>query len=717
MKKTVLLISLLSLIMLYSCKNNGDENQDKKTDKIAKLVYPPTKMVDTVDEYFGVKVPDPYRWLEDDNSVETAEWVKIQNELTFSYLEKIPFRNKIKERLTKIWNYPKKSAPFKEGDKYFYYKNDGLQNQSVLYIAENENDEGKILLDPNKLAEDGTAALSGMDISKDGKLMAYSIASGGSDWREIYVLNIETGELLPDIIKWVKFSGISWYKDGFFYSRYDAPEEGAELSKSNQFHKVYYHKLGTDQAQDELIHQDKKNPKRNFYVYVTEDEKFLIMHESEASHGNVLYFKDLTKNDSKFTAINTGHDYEFGLVGNVDNELFVKTNFNASKYKLIKINTADVRPQAWQTILPETNDVLESCTFAGGKIVAVYMKDAHHVLNVFSYSGNLEKNIELPALGAIDGFNGKKEDKIAYYTFTSFTYPSVVYKYDFETGVSTEFYRSEIEFDGTQYETKQVFYTSKDGTKVPMFLVHKKGIKLDGTNPTLLYGYGGFNVSRTPGFSIGNIVWLENGGVYALANIRGGGEYGKDWHEAGTKLKKQNVFDDFIAAAEYLIQQKYTNPERLAIRGGSNGGLLVGACVNQRPELFKVALPAVGVMDMLRFHKFTIGWAWVGDYGSSENEEEFHYIYKYSPIHNIVENENYPAILVTTADHDDRVVPAHSFKYIAELQAKCKGANPVLIRVDVQAGHGAGKPTSKTIEEVTDIWAFTFFNMGVEPYK
>jgi prolyl oligopeptidase len=717
MKKSVLLISLLSLIMLYSCNNNGDKNQEKKPAKIVKLDYPVTKTVDTVDEYFGVKVPDPYRWLEDDNSKETAEWVKIQNELTFSYLEKIPFRNKIKERLTKIWNYPKKSAPFKEGDKYFYYKNDGLQNQSVLYIAENENDEGKILLDPNKLAEDGTAALSGMDISKDGKLMAYSISSGGSDWREIYVLDIETGKLLPDVINWVKFSGISWYKDGFFYSRYDAPEEGAELSKSNQFHKVYYHKLGTDQAQDELIHQDTKNPKRNFYVHVTEDEKFLIMFESEASHGNVLYFKDLTKKGSKFTAINTGHDYEFGLVGNVGDDLFVKTNFNASKYRLLKINTADVRPQSWITILPETKDVLESCTFAGGKIVAVYMQDAHHVLNVYAYDGTLEKNIELPALGAIDGFNGKKEEKIAYYTFTSFTYPSVVYKYDFETGTSTEFYRSEIEFDGTQYETKQVFYSSKDGTKVPMFLVHKKGIKLDGTNPTLLYGYGGFNVSRTPGFSISNIVWLENGGVYALANIRGGGEYGKDWHEAGTKLQKQNVFDDFIAAAEFLIKEKYTSPERLAIRGGSNGGLLVGACVNQRPDLFKVALPAVGVMDMLRFHKFTIGWAWVGDYGSSENEEEFQYIFKYSPIHNVVENENYPAVLVTTADHDDRVVPAHSFKYIAELQAKCKGVNPVLIRVDVQAGHGAGKPTSKTIEEATDIWAFTFFNMGVEPYK
>lgn len=717
MKQISLIFSLLSIIIFLSCSENQKETTVKKGFEMPKITYPITKKVDTIDVYFGVEVPDPYRWLEDDNSQETADWVKTQNELTFSFLDKIPFRNKIKERLTKIWNYPKRSAPFKEGEKYFFYKNDGLQNQSVLYIADSENDKGRILLDPNKLAEDGTAALSGMDISKDGKFMAYSISKGGSDWKEINVLDIESGKLLDDLVKWVKFSGISWYKDGFFYSRYDAPEEGSELSKSNQFHKVYYHKLGTSQDMDKLIHQDLNNPKRNFYAYVTEDEKFLIMSESEATDGNVLYFKDLTKENSKFVAINSGHDFDYSLIGNIDNDLYIQTNFKAPRYKLIRVNSSDIRPQTWETILPQTENVLQSCKFAGGKLVAVFMKDAYNILSIYDYDGKLERNIELPSLGAIDGFNGKLIDSIGYYTFTSFTYPSVIYKYNFESGTSSEFYRSEIDFDGSIYETKQVFYHSKDGTKVPMFIVHKKGMKMDGTNPTLLYGYGGFNVSRTPSFSISNLVWLENGGVYALANIRGGGEYGQEWHKAGTKLNKQNVFDDFIAAAEYLIEQKFTTPEKLAIRGGSNGGLLVGACVNQRPDLFKVALPAVGVMDMLRFHKFTIGWAWVGDYGSSENKEEFNYIYKYSPIHNIVENENYPSILVTTADHDDRVVPAHSFKYIAELQAKCKGPNPVLIRIGVKAGHGAGKPTSKTIEEATDIWAFTFFNMGVEPYR
>ncbi|HBS87629.1 MAG TPA: S9 family peptidase [Bacteroidales bacterium] len=688
-----------------------------KPEMKSKYKYPETTTVDSVDVYFGTAVPDPYRWLEDDNSKETAEWVKKQNEFTFGYLEKIPFREKIKSRLTEIWDYPRRSAPFKEGSRYFYYKNDGLQNQSVLYMTDDPEKEGKILLDPNTMSTEGTSSLGNLDFSKDGKYMAYAISKGGSDWNEIFVLEIQTGKILEDHLKWIKFSGISWYKDGFYYSRYDAPEEGKALSKSNEFHKLYYHKLGTKQEEDVLVHRDKENPKRNFNASVTDDEKFLMMYESEASQGNVLYFKDLTQEDSRLISLNLGYDFEFSLVGNIDKDLYILTNFEAPRYKLIKINTRDIRPQSWEVVLPETEDVLQSVTFAGGKLIAVYMKDAHNVMYMYNYNGIFEREIKLPALGSIDGFNGKKDDKTAYYTFNSFTYPSVIYKYDFTKNESTEFYKSEINFDGSQYETTQVFYESKDGTKVPMFIVHKKGLKLDGENPALLYGYGGFNVSRTPSFSIANIIWLENGGVYALANIRGGGEYGRDWHEAGTKLRKQNVFDDFIAAAEYLIKSKYTNPRKLAIKGGSNGGLLVGACVNQRPDLFQVALPAVGVMDMLRFQKFTIGWHWVGDYGSSDNEEEFKYIFKYSPLHNITENTNYPAILVTTADHDDRVVPAHSFKYIAELQKKCKGDNPVMIRVDVMAGHGSGKPTAKLIEENADVWAFTFYNMGITPYK
>ncbi len=681
-----------------------------------KINYPVTKKVDTVDNYFGTKVPDPYRWLENDTAAEVAEWVKAENKVTFGYLNKIPFRQKMKERLTKLWNFPKQSAPFKKGGKYFCYKNNGLQNQSILYVMNSTSDTGRVLLNPNLLSNDGTVSLTSMDISQDGQILAYAIARGGSDWNEICFLNIETGKQLDDHLYWVKFSEIGWFKNGIYYSGYKPPEKGKELSQKNEYHKLYYHKLGTVQASDKIIFENKNEPLRNFYATVTDDQKFLCISEENAgSMGNALHIQDLSKADSKPITFVSKFDNEFGVEENIGDELFIRTNFNAKKYKLIKVNFSNPVLSKAVDILPETDNVLSSVSFCGKNIVALYMKDAHSELKVYDYSGKFLNNVDLPSIGTLNSFNSNKNDSLAFYDFTSFNYPATVFLYHSKTGVSKEYFKPRIDFDGSNYEVKQVFYTSKDGTKIPMFIVYKKGIKLDSKNPTLLYAYGGFNISLTPSFSASRILWLENGGVYAVANLRGGGEYGEEWHLTGTKLKKQNVFDDFIAAAEYLFKEKYTSSQFLAVQGGSNGGLLIGAVANQRPDLFKVALPAVGVMDMLRYHKFTIGWSWVTDYGNSENKEQFEYIYKYSPIHNIKQNVEYPAIMVTTADHDDRVVPAHSFKYIATLQEKYKGQNPVLIRIETKAGHGAGKPTSKMIDEAVDIYSFIFYNMGITP--
>ncbi|ALJ01332.1 prolyl endopeptidase [Rufibacter tibetensis] len=679
-------------------------------------MYPKTEKIPHTDTYHGTQVPDPYRWLEADTAENVAAWVKQQNDVTFDYLAKIPFREQIKQRLTQLWNYPKYGAPFQEGGYYYFYKNDGLQNQSVLYRQKGLNGTPELFLDPNKLSEDGTTSLGSLDFSKDAKYAVYTTSTGGSDWRDAYVLDVATGKKLSDELHWIKFSGTSWHKDGFFYSRYAEPTQGSKLANKNEYHKVYYHKIGTPQSQDKLIWEAKEHPLRLLFAATTEDEKYLILTASEGTSNNSLYVKDLTKANSPIVPLVESFDKEYGVVENIGDKLIVLTNHSAPKYKLIEIDLKKPQQANWKTLVPETENVLNYASLVNNRLLLNYMKDAATLVRVHDTKGKWLHDVALPTIGTASGFSGKKEDKTVFYTFTSFTYPSAIYQYDVATNKSTLFRKSEVDVDMEAYETKQVFYTSKDGTKVPMFITHKKGLVLDGTNPTYLYAYGGFNASMTPSFSIGRMVWLENGGVFAVANIRGGGEYGEAWHKAGMTPNKQNVFDDFISAAEYLINQKYTSSQKLAIAGGSNGGLLIGAVANQRPDLFKVALPAVGVMDMLRFHKFTIGWAWVPEYGSSDDAAQFQNLLKFSPIHNIKEGVSYPATLVTTADHDDRVVPAHSFKYIATLQEKGVGPNPYLIRVDVKAGHGAGKSTTAQIAEATDVWAFTFYNMGVTPY-
>lgn len=678
------------------------------------ITYPVTQKVDTVDVYFGTEVPDPYRWLEDDNAPATLEWVKVQNDLTNRYMERIPFRAKIKDRLTQLWDYPRESAPWKRGNRYFFFKNNGIQNQDVLFMQEGLEGEAKILLDPNTLSEDGTVALSSVEVSKDGKYMAYMTATAGSDWNQIQIMNIETGENFSEVLQWIKFTGISWEKDGFYYSRYPEPVEGSALSGKNEYHKVYYHKLGDTQDKDILVYENSTNPQRMHNVQITQDQQHMILYIQESTSGNMVYHKRLDGKVTDFTPIITDLENINGIVENVGDKLLMMTNIAAPKNRLVLVDPNQPAREAWVDIIPEAEEVLESAQVIGNHIVAQYMKDATSRLMLYDLNGTFLHEVELPGLGSIGMLTGQKEDPEMFYTFTSFTFPSSIYRYDIATSTLSLHKESQIDFDGTAYETKQVFYTSKDGTQIPMFIVHKKGLKLNGKNPTLLYGYGGFNVSLTPGFSVSRLVLLENGGVFAMPNLRGGGEYGEAWHKAGTKLQKQNVFDDFIAAAEYLIAEKYTSPEKLAIHGGSNGGLLVGAAMTQRPELFKVALPAVGVLDMLRFHKFTIGWAWTGDYGSSDNEEEFRYLLGYSPLHNIKEGVHYPATLVMTADHDDRVVPAHSFKFIATLQEKHEGSNPVLIRIETKAGHGAGKPTAKRIEEAADLYSFMMYNLGVK---
>lgn len=702
MKQTIAFLIFAGMIMMQSC-------QQPVTVK-----YPETKKQDVTDDYHGTMIADPYRWLEDDKSEETAEWVAAQNKVTFEYLNQIPFRENVKNRLTKIWDYPKYSVTFKKGERYFYYFNTGMQNQSVLYVQETLEDEGRVLLDPNLLSEDGTVSLASMGISNDGKYLAYGISRGGSDWNEIYVMEIESGKTLDDHLMWIKFSGISWQGDGFYYSRYDEPT-GSELSGKNEFHKVFYHKIGTSQADDQLVFENKNFPLRNYYASVTDDERFLIIYESESTSGNSMYVKDFNKPNANFEAIVEDFENDYSVVDDHNGKLLVTTNLDAPKYRLVEIDPNNKDKANWKTILPEQEEVLDGVTLVGGKIVARYMKDAYSQAFIYDMEGNKTGDLNLPGIGTMAGFNGLKDDNIAFYGYTSFTYPTTIYKFDIEKNESTVFRAPEIDFDPSAYETKQEFYKSKDGTMIPMFIVHKKGLRMDGTNPTLLYGYGGFNVSLTPGFSPTRLILLEQGGVFAMPNLRGGGEYGKEWHEAGTKERKQNVFDDFIAAAEFLIENNYTSSERIAIQGGSNGGLLVGAVMTQRPDLIKVAFPAVGVLDMLRYHLFTIGWAWATDYGKSDVAEEFEYLIKYSPLHTLKFGACYPATLITTADHDDRVVPAHSFKFAAALQEHQGCNNPTLIRIETKAGHGAGKPTSKIIEEYADIYSFMFFNMKFNP--
>jgi prolyl oligopeptidase len=689
-----------ALLALFGCE---------KIEKSA-FNYPETRKDTTVvDDYFGTKVADPYRWLEDDNSEETAAWVKRQNELTFGYLSTLPQRDKIRKRLETLYNYERYGTPFKKAGKFFFFKNDGMQDQSVLYMQDSMEAEPKVLIDPNTLSEDGTVALGGISVSKDGKIMAYQLAASGSDWNEIHLLDLESGEALEEIIQWVKFSGVSWKGNGFFYSRYDAPDEAKAYSGKNEFHKVYYHELGTSQAEDELIYWNEKEPLRNYYAWTPYTEDCIVIFESQSTSGVQLYYK--ADGDEGFKQIAESFDYEYSLLDHKDGKLMTSTNNGAPNYRVVEIDTKNPAPDEWKEIIAEKDQVLESLGLAGDKLVASYLKDVAAQINIHEFDGTFVRSIQVPTKGTAS-FNGSREDAVAFYSFTSFTYPTTIFKYNVATGESEIFKEPAIDFDADKCEVKQVFYPSKDGTKIPMFIVHKKGLELNGNNPCLLYGYGGFNISIKPDFRASRLVFLENGGIYAQANMRGGGEYGEEWHEAGTKLKKQNVFDDFIAGAEYLISEGYTNSDHLAISGRSNGGLLVGACMTQRPDLYKVCLPAVGVQDMLRFHKFTIGWAWTGDYGSSDNEAEFKGLYAYSPLHN-VKKQAYPATLVTTADHDDRVVPAHSFKFISELQDKQTGDKPVMIRIDVDAGHGAGKPLSKQLDEGADIWAFVFEHLGV----
>jgi prolyl oligopeptidase len=699
MKKIIFVLIPSLLLLSSSCDRSP-------------VKYPETPKGDVVDNYFGVDVADPYRWLEDDKSEQVAQWVEAQNKVTFGYLDEIPFREAIKDRLNNLWDYSAKTSPFIRGGKTFSYERDGLQDQWVLYVQDSNDADPRVLIDPNQFSLDGTVALSSIGVSHDAKYIAYATSDGGSDWNKISIRDIATGEDLSDELHWVKFSGIEWYKNGFFYSRYDEPNKGDELSSANQYHKVYYHQVGTPQSSDKLIFQNLEYPQRNYFAQVTSDQKFLIISETESTHGNSLYIRNLST-DHDFIKLTTSFEYNYQVLDHIDNYLYVLTNYKSPKYKLIKININSLDIGNWRDVIPEKKDVLESCVLAGGKIIATYIEDVKSKVEVYNLDGDKLHQISLPTLGTVSGISAQLNHKLAFYTFSSFTVPSVIYSFNTETYESEVFFEPEIDFDFDNYATKQVFYKSKDGTDVPMFIVHKKGIELNGQNPTLLYGYGGFNATVKPTFSTSRLVWLENGGVYALANIRGGGEYGENWYRSGTKLNKQNVFDDFIAAGEYLIGQGYTSNKKLAIQGGSNGGLLVGAVVNQRPDLFKVAIPQVGVMDMLRFHKFTIGWAWVNDYGSSEDSIQFLNLRNYSPIHNVQSGVRYPAILVTTADHDDRVVPAHSFKYIATLQDKQrKGANPKLIRIQTRAGHGAGMPTSLIIQETADIYSFIFYNMG-----
>ena len=701
--KMIVSLGLLSLSSLYS---------------MGQLKYPETKKDNQVDQYFGTSVPDPYRWLEDDKSTETKDWVTSQNEVTFGYLDKIPYRKQWFNELQELNNYPKFSSPFRNKDYYYFYKNEGLQNQSILYRQKGLNGKPELVLDPNKFSAEGTTSLAVFSLSKDGRYAVVGKSAGGSDWRTYFVMDMKTLQYLPDSLAWVKVSGASWLGDGFFYSRYPSTGVGKELSTKNENHQVYYHKVGTAQDADVLVYEDAANPMRFHSVNTDEDERYVFLNIADRSkyEGNALFYYDNTKADKTFKPIiKTAGDFSYNLVDVYKDKFIVATNDGARNQKVIVINPNHPEPANWKTIVAEKAENITGISTAGGKMFITYIKDVTSRVYVYSMEGKLEKEVVLPALGSAGGFSGEREDKTVFYSFTSFTFPPTIYQYDIASGKSKVFRKPDVKFNPEDYVTKQVFYPSKDGTKVPMFIVYKKGLKMDGKNPTMLYAYGGFNISVNPGFSPTRISWLNKGGIYASANLRGGSEYGEKWHEAGMNLKKQNVFDDFITAAEFLIAQKYSSKDYMAIYGGSNGGLLVGAVANQRPDLVKVAIPAVGVMDMLRFHKFTIGFNWIAEYGSSEKSaEEFKNLYGYSPMHNISATKNYPATLVTTADHDDRVVPAHSFKYIASLQEKYKGKNPVLIRVDVNSGHGASN-LKKVLETTADIYSFIFYNMGVTP--
>ena len=707
MKKMTLLFVYLSMVLAFAACQKG----------AARLSYPVTNKVDQVDEYFGTKVADPYRWLEDDNAEEVKQWVTAENAVTFGYLDTIPFRPKVKARLTEIFNYPRYSSPFRAGEYYFFYKNDGLQNQSVCYIQKGLDGTPEVFLDPNQLSPDGTVRIGIVGVSTDDRYVALSRGEAGSDWTELRVKEIATKQELPDRVQWVKFSGAAWQGDGFFYSGYDKPAAGEELKGKNEYQKVFYHKLGDPQDKDTVVWEDKEHPLRYVGAGTTEDEKVLFLVVSEGTSGSELYYKDLTKKDATFSLLVKGFAYDSSPVEVVDGKVLIYTNEDAPNFRVVAVDPKNPAKENWQTVIPEKSEVLSGAGTAGGFLFCNYLKDANSKIFQHKLDGSLVREIELPALGSAGGFGGKRDEKVLFYAFTSFTYPPTIYKFDPATGASEVFRASEVRFDPAGYETKQVFFASKDGTKVPMFIVHKKGLVLDGKNPTFLTAYGGFNISITPAFSAANIILLENGGVFAEPNLRGGGEYGESWHKAGMLDKKQNVFDDFIAAAEYLVKEKYTSKDRLAIAGGSNGGLLVGAVMTQRPELFGVAFPAVGVMDMLRYHKFTVGWGWAVEYGSSDNEKDFGYLRAYSPLHNLKDGVCYPATMVTTADHDDRVVPAHSFKFAATLQEKQACAKPVVIRIETRSGHGSSNLT-KAIEDLTDQWSFMFYNIGVKPiYK
>ncbi|MDR0753944.1 MAG: prolyl oligopeptidase family serine peptidase [Prevotellaceae bacterium] len=706
-------IKLTQFILLGGLFMSGISCTDKTETNIT---YPKAEKQNVTDTYFGVEVADPYRWLENDTTQAVADWVAAENKITQNYLENIPFRNKLKQRLTDIVNYEKIGTPFKKHGKYYFFKNNGLQNQSVLYVKETIDGEASVLLDPNTLSDDGTVALSGISFSNNGKYLAYTISRSGSDWEEIYVMDLSSRQLTNDRIEWAKFTNASWFGDGFYYSAYDAPEKGKEYSNVNENHKIYYHKIGDEQSNDKLAYQNPEYPKRFYSASVNDDETVLFITESGAGLGNRLFMQNLSKSGSPVIEIAGDYEYEYYPLDVIDNSVYFYTNYKAPKYKLAKADINAPKVEKWKDLVPEAENVLTSVNFVAGQMILIYDRDASEHAYVYSLDGKQKSEIKLPTLGSV-GFRGNRDEKEIFYSFSSFTFPSSIYKYDIDNNVSELYIAPKVKFNADNFITEQIFFPSKDGTKIPMFLTYKKELKLDGTNPVYLYGYGGFNVSLNPGFSTMRIPFLENGGIYAQVNLRGGGEYGETWHIAGTKMQKQNVFDDFIAAAEYLIEKKYTNSSKIAIAGGSNGGLLVGACVNQRPDLFRVALPLVGVMDMLRYHKFTIGWNWASDYGTSEDSKEmFEYLRAYSPLHNIKNDGTaYPAILVTTADHDDRVVPAHSFKYAAALQAANTGNAPKLIRIETKAGHGAGKPISKTIQEQTDLYSFVMYNLDMKP--
>ncbi|MCG9759313.1 MULTISPECIES: prolyl oligopeptidase family serine peptidase [Pseudoalteromonas] len=700
-------------LALVGCVNTENE-QSNNVASMQSVKYPTTKMGKVVDSYFGTQVADPYRWLEDDKSSETAAWVKAQNEATQAYLSQIPYRKDIEKRLTELLDYERVSQPFKHGNYTYFYKNDGLQNQSVLY-RQKEGGETEVFLDPNTMSDDGTTSLAGLSFSKDASLVAYQISEGGSDWRKVIVLNTETKEQVGETLVDVKFSGISWFgNEGFYYSSYDKPK-GSELSAKTDQHKVYYHKIGTPQAQDKVIF-GATDAQKHRYIYggVTDDKKYLVISAAVSTSGNKLFIRDLSKPNSEWVTILDHTNSDTSVIHSEGDTLFLSTNLDAPNRRIVKVNAKQPQPENWQDVIPETDNVLSVST-GSGYLFATYIKDAISLVKQYDFTGKLIRDITLPGVGTASGFSGEEEDEVLYYSFTNYKTPRSIFAFNAKSGTSELYSSDKVDFDSDAYVSKQVFYTSKDGTRVPMIITHKKGLKLDGNNPTLLYGYGGFNVSLKPYFSPTRAAWLELGGVYAVANLRGGGEYGKKWHKAGTQMQKQNVFDDFIAAGEYLVSENYTSSEKLAINGGSNGGLLVGATMLQRPDLFKVAVPAVGVLDMLRYHTFTAGAGWAYDYGTAEdNKEMFEYLKGYSPVHNVKAGVNYPATMITTGDHDDRVVPAHSYKFAAELQSKHTGPNPTLIRIETNAGHGAGTPISKTIEQYADIYGFTLYNMGIK---